>query len=112
MLRNILIGISLLFIVGCSSIPTTIVQKETLTPKEVAKCMVPALGELPPPLDLSEYKVARGSYILYNNGKTYIGIPEAELTDQQLMLLQLKNRIYELQQIIIDTNELNKNVNQ
>lgn len=110
MLRNTIVAVTMLMLVGCSMFSTkpNLPPKETLTAEETALCLIPSKAELPPPLDLTEYKVANGTYILYNDGKPYIGIPETELNRQHSLILLLKNRIYELQQIIIDTNKLNE----
>ena len=63
--------------------------------------------ELPEPINLSPYQVDVTKFDTYVKDNTYyIGIPEMEMIKQGEMLLLLKNRIYELQEIIIDYNKV------
>ena len=94
-------------LVGCAG-TKQIVDNTTVTPNEVAETIVQPDLILPTPLDLSPYHVPKDSYRRFDkDGVTYIGVKEEDMMKQNSLLLVLKNRIYELQEIIKTYNESN-----
>lgn len=69
-------------------------SEDLVTPKEVAECKVDYELLLPAPLDLSQYKL--------DSTTPYT---DADKQKVQELILVLKNRIYELQEIIKDANK-------
>jgi hypothetical protein len=99
--------ILLLLLTSCTTIESITKSEQLATTDEVAKIRVKLNLDLPVELDLDKYKLDETKVKQYNeNGKVYIGIPEEDMLNQQEFLLVLKNRIKELQRIILDAKKL------
>jgi hypothetical protein len=97
----------LLLLTSCTTIESITKSEQLATTDEVAKIRVKPNLDLPVELDLDKYKLDETKVKQYNeNGKVYIGIPEEDMLNQQEFLLVLKNRIKELQRIILDAKKL------
>lgn len=106
MLRYISI-LMVVLLVGCAT-SKEFVDNTTIPPEEVAQVIVQPDLKLPAPLDLEPYNVPVDSYRKFDsNGITYIGVREEDMMKQNGLLLVLKNRIYELQEIINTYNNSN-----
>jgi hypothetical protein len=91
---------------SCSWNKGNIKPEQIATPEEVAKVRVKPNLELPPPLDLNEFKMNPNEVKQYEfNGKSYIAIPEEYMLNHSRLLLVLKTRILELQRLITDAKK-------
>lgn len=96
-----------LLLTSCATIDKVTKQEQLATVEEVAKIKIKPKLELPSELDLDKYKLDEAKVKQYNeNGKVYIAIPEEDMLNQQEFLFVLKNRILELQRIILDAKKL------
>lgn len=97
----------LILLTSCSTLEKFTKSEQLATTDEVAKIKIKPKLELPSELDLDRYKLDSEKVVQYNkDGKVYIAIPEEDMLNQQEFLLVLKNRILELQRIILDAKKL------
>ena len=110
MLSRLLIVCALVLMTGCAT-SRAITCKDAVSSvpaSEIAKVYTTKDLELPPALDLEPYKVEPTAYKQFKSDDVlYIGVPETDMMKQNGMLLVLKNRIYELQEIIKTYNSSN-----
>lgn len=96
-----------LLLTSCATVDTVTKTEQLATTEEVAKIQIKPKLDLPPELDLDKYKLDESQIRQYEeNGKVYVAIPEDAMFNQQEFLLVLKNRILELQRIILDAKKL------
>lgn len=96
-----------LLLTSCTTLSKVTKQEQLATVEEVAKIKIKPKLELPSELDLDKYKLDEMKVKQYNeNGKVYVAIPEEDMLNQQEFLFVLKNRILELQRIILDAKKL------
>jgi hypothetical protein len=98
--------LAMIFLSACGMNKGNIKPEQIATPEEVAKVKVKPNLELPPPLDLTEFKMNPTEVKQYEfNGKTYIAMPQEYMLNHSRLLLVLKTRILELQRLITDAKK-------
>jgi hypothetical protein len=96
-----------LLLTSCATTESIVTSKPLATPEDVAKHQIKPNLDLPPPLDLTKYKLDETKIKQYKEGQeVYIALPEKDMQEQQEFLLVLKTRILELQKIIINAKKL------
>lgn len=101
-MKKIIVSIFLMSLVGCASTPKSSKDPSTtiITPKEIAECNVKVDTKLPDSLDLTENKLEK----IETDGDK-VTLSRTEFLSIQHLLLKLKNRIYELQEIVKDSKK-------